>query len=53
MFSGLGIAAVYKFIADGLKVFPSEITYDVTAYKAPASASMCCPLWPVSATSAA
>lgn len=33
VFSGLGIAAVYKFIADGLKVFPSEITYDVTAYK--------------------
>lgn len=33
VFSGLGIAAVYKFIADGLKVFPSEITYDVTPYK--------------------
>ena len=33
VFSGLGIAAVYKFIADGLKVFPSEITYDIPAYK--------------------
>lgn len=33
VFSGLGIAALYKFIADGLKIFPSEITYDVTAYK--------------------
>lgn len=33
VFSGLGIAAVYKFIADGLKVFPSEITYDISAYK--------------------
>ena len=33
VFSGLGIAALYKFITDGLKVFPSEITYDVTPYK--------------------
>ncbi len=33
VFSGLGIAAVYKFIADGLKLFPSEITYDITPYK--------------------
>ncbi len=33
VFSGLGIAAVYKFIADGLKVFPSEITYDIAPYK--------------------
>ena len=33
VFSGLGIAAVYKFIADGLKIFPSEITYDIPAYK--------------------
>ena len=33
VFSGLGIAAVYKFIADGLKVFPSEIAYDIPAYK--------------------
>ncbi len=33
VFSGLGIAALYKFIADGLKLFPSEITYDISAYK--------------------
>ena len=33
VFSGLGIAALYKFIADGLKVFPSEITYDVPGYQ--------------------
>ena len=26
VFSGLGIAAIYKFVADGLKIFPSEIT---------------------------
>lgn len=33
VFSGLGIAAVYKFIADGFKIFPSEIAYDIPAYK--------------------
>ena len=33
VFSGLFIAAVYKFVTDGLKVFPSEITYDISAYK--------------------
>ena len=33
VFSGLGIAALYKFIADGLKLFPSEITYDIASYK--------------------
>ena len=33
VFSGLGIAAIYKFIADGLKVFPSESTNDIPAYK--------------------
>ncbi|WP_281692725.1 OPT family oligopeptide transporter [Agathobaculum desmolans] len=33
VFSGLGIAALYKFIADGLKIFPSEVTYDIPAYK--------------------
>ena len=32
VFSGLGIAAAYKFIADGLKVFPGEIGYDIKAY---------------------
>lgn len=29
VFSGLGIAAVYKFIADGLKVFPSEVDFEI------------------------
>ena len=33
VFSGLGIAAFYKLVADGLKVFPSEITYDIPVYK--------------------
>ena len=32
VFSGLGIAAIYKFIADGVKLFPSEIGYDIQAY---------------------
>ncbi len=30
---GLGIAAVYKFIADGLRVFPSEVDFEVKSYK--------------------
>ena len=33
VFSGLGIAAVFKFLTDGLKIFPSEITYDFKNYK--------------------
>lgn len=33
VFAGLGIAALYKFIADGLKVFPSEVTYEIKSYK--------------------
>lgn len=33
VFAGLGIAALYKFITDGLKFFPSEISYDIPAYK--------------------
>ena len=33
VFSGLGIAALYKFVTDGLKIFPSEITYDIPAFK--------------------
>ena len=31
VFAGLGIAAVYKFIADGLKLFPSEVNFDIYA----------------------
>lgn len=33
VFSGLGIAAVYKSVADGLGVFPSSVNYDIKAYK--------------------
>lgn len=33
VFSGLGISALYKFISDGLKVFPSEINWNIKAYK--------------------
>ena len=33
VFAGLGISAFYKFVADGMKVFPSEVNYDITAYK--------------------
>lgn len=33
VFSGLGIAAVYKFVADGLKLFPSEVDWSIPAYR--------------------
>lgn len=33
VFSGLGIAAVYKFIADGLCLFPSEIDWSIKSYR--------------------
>ena len=33
VFTGLGIAAIYKFVADGLKLFPSEVDYTISAYK--------------------
>lgn len=33
VFAGLGIAAAYKFITDGLKAFPSEVHYEIPAYK--------------------
>ncbi len=33
VFKGLGISAIYKFIADGLKIFPSEVDWTVRAYK--------------------
>lgn len=32
VFTGLGIAAIYKFIADGMKVFPSEIEWEIPGY---------------------
>ncbi len=33
VFLGLGAAAVYKFIADGLCIFPSEVDYEIKSYK--------------------
>ncbi len=33
VFTGLGIAALYKFVADGLKIFPSEADFSFNAYK--------------------
>ena len=33
VFSGLGIAAAYKFITDGVKLFPSEVDWTIPAYK--------------------
>ena len=33
VFKGLGLAALYKFVADGLKLFPSEVHYEIPAYK--------------------
>ena len=32
VFKGLGIAALYKFVADGLKLFPSDVHYEIPAY---------------------
>ncbi|MDO4942867.1 MAG: oligopeptide transporter, OPT family [Lachnospiraceae bacterium] len=29
VFAGLGVAAVYKFVADGLVLFPSEVNFDI------------------------
>ena len=33
VFAGLGIVAAYKFIADGLKLFPSEVDFEIKSYK--------------------
>lgn len=33
VFAGLGISAAYKFITDGLLAFPSEVHYEIPAYK--------------------
>lgn len=33
VFAGLGIAAVYKFVADGLGLFPSSVQYEPKGYK--------------------
>lgn len=32
VFAGMGIAALYKFIADGLKLFPSDVDYEIQKY---------------------
>ena len=32
VFAGMGIAALYKFVADGLKLFPSDVDYDIQKY---------------------
>lgn len=33
VFAGLGISALYKFLADGLKLFPSRVHYEIPAYR--------------------
>lgn len=33
VFAGLGISAVYKFITDGMRAFPSEVHFEIPAYK--------------------
>ncbi|KPU26657.1 peptide transporter [Caloranaerobacter sp. TR13] len=33
VFMGLGVGALYKFLADGIKLFPSEIEWEITGYK--------------------
>ena len=33
VFAGLGIAAAYKFVTDGLKLFPSEVDWSIPVYK--------------------
>ena len=33
VFAGLGIAAAYKFITDGVKLFPSEVDWSIPIYK--------------------
>ena len=32
VFAGLGVAAAYKFVADGLKVFPSQVMFKIKGY---------------------
>ena len=33
VFAGLGIAAIYKFLTEGFKVFPNEVHYEISSYK--------------------
>ncbi len=37
VFVGLGIAAVYKFLTEGLKIFPNEVHYEISKYKGSAA----------------
>ncbi len=32
VFAGMGIAALYKFLADGLKLFPSDVDFEIKKY---------------------
>lgn len=43
VFKGLGLSAVYKFIADGLQIFPSSVAYRITPYKCAAPRSSVMP----------
>lgn len=33
VFAGLGLGSLYKFLADGIKLFPSEIEWSIKGYK--------------------
>lgn len=33
VFAGFGVAAIYKFLTDGLKIFPSEVDFSFRKYK--------------------
>ncbi len=33
VFKGLGLASIYKFICDGLRLFPSELQWDIPKFK--------------------
>lgn len=33
VFAGMGIGALYKLITDGLKLFPSEVDFEIKSYK--------------------
>ncbi|WP_416175646.1 OPT family oligopeptide transporter [Clostridium sp.] len=37
VFAGLGIAAAYKFLSEGFKIFPSEVHYEIQSYKGSAA----------------
>lgn len=52
VFAGLGLAALYKFIADGLKLFPSEVHYEIGSYRGAGVGVDVLPRCSVSATSA-